>query len=185
MYGGSEPAGFLESDPDGALFFSAIGYEPVERHVAFQRNISQQREPVSFRLATLRRKTTIEVSDRPERATWWWMTRYGRMDTVHFLLLPKHGGEPLAKATVVGLDLYIEKWNARAVGITDLYVDENERRKGYGQLLILEICRRLKQELVSIVEAHAPESNQAVLELLRTSGFARCDTGIVYRRQNG
>ena len=32
LYGGSQPSGFLESDPDAAPFFATLGYEPVERH---------------------------------------------------------------------------------------------------------------------------------------------------------
>ena len=40
-------------------------------------------------------------------------------------------------------------------------------RKGYAQALVMEACRRLKDELVTLAEAHALESNMPVLKLLR------------------
>lgn len=182
LYGGVQPAGFLESDPDAAPFFQAVGFQPVERRAVLQRDIVNTSDPVSFRQMTLRRKMELAVADSPERMTWWWLTRYGRLDSVRFLLVPKGGGEPVAAVTAIGLDLYLPKWNERAVGLCDLDVPRAERRKGYAQTLIVESCRRLRQELVTRVEAHAPENDPIIVPLLEKSGFERVDTGVVYRR---
>ena len=46
-----------------------------------------------------------------------------------------------------------------------------------------DVCKRLRDELVTRVEAHAPETNPAIIRLLETCGFQRIDTGIVYRRK--
>jgi ribosomal protein S18 acetylase RimI-like enzyme len=53
-------------------------------------------------------------------------------------------------------------------------------RKGYAQALLVETCRRLKDELVTLAEAHAVESNLPVIKLLESCGFTRVDTGVVY-----
>lgn len=182
LYGGSQPSGFLESDPDAAPFATAVGYEPVERFAVMQRDLQSGRDPMSFKVVTIRRKTELGMAGAPENPTWWWMTRYGRLDSLRFLLVPKTGGAPLAGVTVLGLDLYLPKWQERVIGLTDLTVPEDQRRKGYGQALLLELSKRLREELVNKLEAHVSESNPSAIRVFETSGFSRVDTGVVYRK---
>jgi ribosomal protein S18 acetylase RimI-like enzyme len=184
LYGGSCPSGFLESDVDAAPFFTALGYEPVERHAVLQCDLTRQRTPMSYRFANVRRKMELAISAEPEHVTWWWATRYGRLeDTLQFVLRSKDDPGDMAEVTVSALDLYLTPWQQRAVGITHLRTRETELRKGYAQALLIETCRRLKDELVTLAEAHALESNTPVLKLLESCGFMRIDTGVVYRRK--
>ncbi len=182
MYGGSQPAGFLESDPDAAPFCEALGYEPVERHIVFGRGTSESNVPISMRLVTIRRKMQLTIADEPQRASWWWSTRFGRLDSIRFLLVPKDGGPSVAGVTVLGLDLYMTKWRQRTIGLIDLFVPEDRRGQGYAQALVIEVCRRLRDELVTGVEAHALETDTRAVGVLASAGFQRVDTGIVYRR---
>jgi ribosomal protein S18 acetylase RimI-like enzyme len=181
MYGGARVSGFLESDPAAAPFLRARGFQPLEAHGIFARNLDDTRDPVNFRLVTVRRRMELRVGPEPVRPNRWWLTRFGRLDSVRFLLCPKPGGPAVAGVTVVGLDLYVQKWNARAVGLMDVFVPEEERRKGYAQVLLLEVCRRLREELVTRVEMHVPESNEIGTNLLRSCAFEQVDRGIVYR----
>lgn len=185
LYGGSQPSGFLESDPEAAPFLAAVGYEPVERFAILQRDLQTGRDPMSFKVVNVRRKTQLGMSHGPAEPTWWWTTRYGRLDTLRFLLTPKTGGEPLAGVTILGLDLYLPKWQERVIGLTDLDVPEAERRKGYGQALLLEVAKRLREELVNKLEAHVSESNPAAIRVFEAAGFSRVDTGVVYRKASG
>lgn len=181
LYGGSTPAGFMESDRDAAPFFIALGYQPIERYAVLQCDLTSQRIPMSVRFVNIRRKTDLSIAPQPAHVNWWWTTRFGRLDTLEFSLRPKDGQPELAEMTVVGLDLYMTAWQHRAVGFAHLQTREAELRKGYAQTLLVETCRRLKEELVTIAEAHAVESNSPVIKLLETCGFTRVDTGIVYR----
>jgi len=183
LYGGGCPSGFLESDADAAPFFQAMGYEPIERYAVMQCDLSTQRTPMSFRFITVRRKIELTVTPEPPHVSWWWATRYGRLDTVEFSLHSKEAPDDLAEMTVIGMDLYMSAWQQRAVGFSQLRTRETELRKGYAQALLMETCRRLKDELVTLAEAHALESNTPVLKLLESCGFARVDTGVVYRRK--
>jgi ribosomal protein S18 acetylase RimI-like enzyme len=137
---------------------------------------------MSFKVVTIRRKVQIAIAPEPVHPTWWWTTRYGRLDSLRFVLLPKAGGEPLAGVTVLGLDLYLPKWQERVIGLTDLSVAENERRRGYAQTLLLEVSRRLRDEMVNRVEAHVSEANAAALRTFESAGFAQVDAGVVYRK---
>lgn len=182
MYGGSQPSGFLESDPDAAPFLAALGYEPAERFVVLQRDLQTGRDPMNFKVVTVRRKTQLAMAPGPENPSWWWMTRYGRLDSLRFLLMPKTGGAPLAGVTILGLDLYLPRWQERVIGLTDLTVAEDDRRKGYGQSLLLEIAKRLREELVNKLEAHVSETNAAALKTFESAGFNPVDRGVVYRK---
>ncbi|MGC1274596.1 MAG: GNAT family N-acetyltransferase [Planctomycetaceae bacterium] len=182
LYGGSQPSGFLESDEIAAPFFTALGYEPIERFAVLQRDLQTGRDPMSFKVVTIRRKTQLGMTHGPDHPTWWWMTRYGRLDTLRFVLVPKAGGDPIAGVTILGLDLYLPKWQERVIGLTDLTVSQDERRKGYGQALLLEVAKRLREELVNKLEAHIAEMNSAALLTFESAGFSRVDTGVVYRK---
>ncbi len=182
LYGGGQPSGFLESDPDAAPFFAALGYEPAERYSVLQRDLQTGRDPSSFRLVNVRRKMQLGMTHLPENSSWWWMTRYGRLETLRFVLAPKAGGTPVAGVTVLGLDMYLPKWQERVIGLTDLSVPEGERRKGYAEALLTEVGRRLREELVHKLEAHVSESNPAAAKLFAAAGFTPIDAGVVYRK---
>lgn len=187
LYGGSRPSGFLESDVSAAPFLQASCYQPLERHGVFQRNLSGSRDPMSLRVVTLRRQTELAIADRPARPTWWWHTHFGRwdsagIDSLRFRLVPRNSSEPIAAVTVIGLDQYIPVWQQRAIGLVDVFVAEAYRGQGYGQTLLIEVLRRLRQELITVAEVHAPEANAIATRVVQAAGFERVDTGVVYRR---
>lgn len=185
LYGGSQSAGFLESDPAAAPFFRALGYVPTRRIAILQRDLTRGGDPMNLRLVGVRRRVRLGIAAQPENPTWWWTTHFGRLDTIRFLLLPKTSESAVASVTVLGLDLYQAKWQQRAIGISDLQVPQVQRRQGYGQALIVEICRRMRDEMVTLAEAHIPEDDPAALLLFESAGFSRIDTGIVYRKSGG
>ena len=64
----------------------------------------------------------------------------------------------------------------------DVHVEEERRGQGYGQTLLVEVLKRLRQELITVAEIHAPESNEVANGVIRATGFERVDTGVVYRK---
>lgn len=88
----------------------------------------------------------------------------------------------MAEVTVVGLDHYMATWQQRAIGLLDLHVPEANRRKGYAQALLVEVCRRVKTDLITLVESHVVEGNEAGIQALKSAGFEHVDTGVVYHR---
>lgn len=183
LYGGSEPAGFLESDIAAAPFFMALGYVPHERHIVFQRKLGPGGpEVICVRLMNAKRQAKLVAASAYEPKDWWWSTRQGRLDSMQLGLAPKAGGSLIARVCVVGLDLYTTAWNARAIGITGLQVAELQRKKGYGQMLLDEVCRRVRDEMVQLAEAHALETDTAAIAVLKSAGFEPVDKGVVYRK---
>lgn len=182
IYGGSQPAGFLDSDSLAQPFFTALGYEPHQRRMIFQRSLEEKGEPVGLRLMSVRRSTKLGSVPTPQPQSWWTQTRFSHLDTVTLALLPKTGGQPVAEVTVVGLDHYLASWNQRAIGLVNLHVPEAHRRKGYAQALLVEVCRRVKNDLITLAESHVSEGNTAGIKTLQSAGFRQVDAGVVYRR---
>jgi ribosomal protein S18 acetylase RimI-like enzyme len=183
LYGGSRPSGFFESDPLARPFLNAVGYDEIERHGVFIRDMSSGKDPTSAKIVMIRRQTTLEVSEKPQRPTWWWFTRFGRLDCLQYQLKFKKSQETVAVLTAVGLDQYIPVWNQRAIGLVDLVVTPEYRGQGFGMTLLIEVIRQLRQDLAGCAEVHSPETNESAMRAVKGAGFERVDTGIVYRRR--
>lgn len=183
IYGGAQPAGFLESDPLAHPFFEALGYVALRRQLIYHKDLSKGSDPVTLRLMSARRATRL-VS-RPDSAphSWYWTARLGRLEALDLELQHKVSGQVVAHATLVSLDAYFYTWQTRAIGLVDIEVPEADRRKGYGQTLLTELCRHVRGDMVEVVEAHAPEGNSAATNLLESVGFTQVDAGIVYLLQ--
>ncbi len=180
LYGGAQPVGFLESDPNAAPFFGKLGYQAGDQFVVTQRSMDD-RDPVNFRLSMIRRKWELAIADRPDPCPWWWSVRFGRLDGIYCVLVPKGGGQPVASLTVVGLDLYARVWNEQAIGICDLWVKETQRRQGFGQTLLVEVIKRLRQETISCVTANVPANDESAFAVFKSAGFVPIDRGVVYQ----
>lgn len=180
LYGGARPAGFLESDQAAAPFFESLGYQPDRRFLITGRQMSD-RDPVHFRSTMIRRKWELVLIDRPDPCSWWWMCRYGRLDAVYCALVPKGGGTPVAGVTIVGLDAYSNCWHEQAIGLVDLWVDENHRRQGFGQALLLEVIKRLRKETVTRLTANIADDDVAAMKVFESVGFSKVDEGVVFK----
>ncbi len=184
MYGGSQPSGFLASDPDAEPFFKALNYEPFERHAIYQRDISQQSDPTNMRLVAIRRKMQLVIAHQRGEMSWWWITRFGRLDSVRFQLVPKERGESLAEVTVLGLDSVSGQMAGTRDRVDRFARGRRSANAGVRPALLIEVCRRMRDEMVTRVEAHASETNPGALAVLESAGFERVDTGIVYLKIN-
>jgi ribosomal protein S18 acetylase RimI-like enzyme len=83
------------------------------------------------------------------------------------------------------MELHAANRGQRTVGLTDVYVAEQDRRKGYARALITEVIRRLREDTVTHVEVTIRDDNSAALGLFRSLSFEQQDAGVVYRRERG
>jgi ribosomal protein S18 acetylase RimI-like enzyme len=182
LYGGGQGAGWLESDPLAAPFITALGYRPELRTHVLQRSLADKSDPIGLRLMGVKRTTRLGTAPSSVPRSWWWQTRPGRLDTIDFVLTLKSGSEPVASVTVLGLDFYLPRWEQRAIAVMDLVVPVSLRTKGYGQALLVEVCKRLRDEMITLAEAHVPEQDAAARRVFESAGFRLVDAGVVYQR---
>ncbi len=171
IYGGLEPSGFCSSAAAWKEFFSACGYGPGSETYILRRDLLQSRDPVIAKLLRHRRNLNLVITDRPANESWWWFVRYGQLDSLRFELRSREKDDLVASGQIIGMDIFIPKWGVRSVGIRAIHVPESQRRHGYAQALVLEICKRLREESVQLVEAHVAAENKAAVDLFTTARF--------------
>lgn len=180
LYGGCRPSGFLLSDPAGPPFFENLNYAEYETHGLYQRDLMIPRDPTSMRSVQIRRQTELVTLDTSESPNWWWYTHLGRTDSIRYCLNMKRTGESIASVNVTPLDHYEDAWKNRSIGIVDMRVNPAFRGQGYGQTLLIEVVKSLRQDRFHRADIHAPDSNPMAIRVLQSAGFQRIDTGVVY-----
>ncbi|HQX53258.1 MAG TPA: GNAT family N-acetyltransferase [Planctomycetaceae bacterium] len=182
IYGGLDPSGFCNKAAAWAEFFQSCGYAAPSETLILRRDLLRSKDPVNAKLLRHRRHLNLVITDRPSRESWWWFVRYGHLDSLRFELHEKKTQNVVASGQIVGLDLFIPKWGVRSIGIREIFVPESQRRHGYAQALLLEICRRLKGESVELVEAHLLPDDQPSLDLFKSARFDITDHLLTFGR---
>lgn len=182
IYGGLQPSGFSESAADWNSFFTSCGYQRGATTVIMRRDLLLSRDPVTARLMRNRREVNMVITDRPSGQSWWWFVRFGHLDSLRFELHRRDQNAIVATGQIVGMDVFVPKWGVRSVGIRDVFVPEEERRHGYALALVLEICRRLRDESVQLIEAHVDASSVAAVEMFAAAKFESAERLVTYRR---
>ena len=182
IYGGLQPSGFAESIAPWELVLRKSGFEFFTRTIVLRRDLFSTRDPVSSRLIRNRRNLNMAITDRPTGQPWWWFVRFGHLDSLRFELQEKTTGAAVASGQIIGMDVFIPKWGVRSVGIREVAVPETQRRHGYALALILEVCRRLRDEAVQLIEAHVDQNNEAGIQLFSSAKFEPAEQLITYRK---
>lgn len=182
IYGGLEPSGFCGSAAAWPEFFAYCGYAPGSEFFVMRRDLLQSRDPVNAKLLRHRRHLNLVITDRPSKESWWWFVRFGHLDSLRFELQEKADGQVVASGQIIGMDLFIPKWGVRGVGIRSIFVPESQRRHGFAQALVLEICRRLRGESVQLVEAHVASQERAAIDLFTSARFELNDRLLTFRK---
>ncbi len=182
IYGGLEPSGFCAKALPWKAFFEPLGYAPNTEVFVMRRDLLQSRDPVNAKLLRHRRHLKLVITDRPDQQTWWWFVRFGHLDSLQFLLQENDTAAVVASGQIVGMDLFIPKWGVRSVGIREIFVPENQRRHGFALALVLEICRRLRGEMVEMVETHVDSHNKVGIDLFTSAKFELNDRLLTFRK---
>ncbi len=182
IYGGLTAAGFVSDSFAWDDFWNPQGYAAAQATQVLHRDLNIGRDPVSARLMRHRRSMNLVVTDRIKNMSWWWHTRFCYMDTIRFELQQRTDDSVAASAHITGLDIYIPKWGIRSVGLHNILVAEGERRQGYGLSLVVEICKRLREQSVNVIEAQVDEHDEDALKLFEAAQFDKVQRLVTFRK---
>ena len=182
MYGGLQASGFSALIAPWPEFMGKLGYQPADTTNILHRNLTQGRDPVSARLIRHRRRLNLVITDRVGDLPWWWHVRFGHLDALKFTLQERHNDAVVACGQILGLDVFVAKWGVRSVGLRNVLVPEDQRRHGYGLSLVLEICRRLREQSIQLIEAQVDSKNQAACDLFAAAGFEHVQELVTFRK---
>jgi ribosomal protein S18 acetylase RimI-like enzyme len=182
LYGGSESPGILASDSSGDPFLKHHGYQAHDTCLVFQRSLEKPVNIVDARFSGLRRRFEMRILPRVTIASWWQDCVLGLLEPVEFRLEDKLTSRPVAQALAWEMEGFSCRWNQPSVGITDLAVDEPQRRQGLAKFLFAQILRYLQDQFFGLVEIQAMENHAPAVSLIRSVGFSQVDAGRIYRR---
>lgn len=180
IYGGSELPGVLNSLPDVGPFFLSHGYEEHHRRLVLECELANFRAPIDRNQMQIRRTTDVELIYDPPPTDWWDACTFSNFERVRFELYDQSSSEQIGRVTLWMLDPLAHSWGVRAVGMTDLQINEEQQGKGYATFLVSEALRRLYEQGIWLVQVQTPESNEAAVALFNKLGFHEIDQGVIY-----
>lgn len=182
LYGGSEPSGILLSDPLAEPFLLKHDYAIHDRCFVFQRSLTATLRPSDARFPTLRRLFTSQIDVRPTSSRWFEEAVLAPFEISQFQLRDESTGVVRAEAGLWEMELFGWRWQQPAVGLIDLRVDADFRRRGLAKLLLVQVFQYLSEHFYTILEAQTMAGNEPAIGLYRSLGFEQVDEGRVYRK---
>jgi GNAT superfamily N-acetyltransferase len=182
LYGGSQSAGFLESDPAARPFLERHGYRAAAGRRVFQRLLNLPVAVADARFPACRQR--YELLAGPYRgATWWEECVAGPLELHEFCLQDRASGQKAARVVVWEMETFSRVPGVHSVGVVALDVAPERRRQGLAKFLLAQLLRHLVDQFFSMIEAHTAADDEAAMSLLRGLGFAQVDAGQQYRRE--
>jgi ribosomal protein S18 acetylase RimI-like enzyme len=180
LYGGSEGSGVLSGHRSFHRALIERGYQPAATTVLLEADLNAP-EPRDSRAVLIRRQTQVEFLDDALPPHWWQNLALGDFQTMHARLLSRPDGAQIAQAEVWDMSWFSRNDGRPRIGLIDLEVAADHRRKGFGRFLVSEIFRRARQNLVQSVAVQTSAVNGPALSLYASLGFQPVDQSTVYR----
>jgi GNAT superfamily N-acetyltransferase len=180
LYGGSEGSGVLSGHRRFHDALRARGYVPAGTTVLLEADLAVF-EPRDPRAVLLRRQALVEFHDDALPANWWENLALGEYRTLTARLLSKADGAEIAHAHTWDMGCFSRTDNRARIGLIDLQVRVDQRRKGYGRFLVCEILRRARENGTAAVAVQTASANGPALSLYASLGFQPVNEATLYR----
>lgn len=182
LYGGSELPGILESDPRQLAHFLRNDYEEASRVIVLQRELVRFRFGGPRETRQIKRDTSIEQTFMPPPRHWWEACVTSGQDRMRFALRERSTGAEIAHVVFWDIEPLATAWGIPTVGMTDLWVNPEHRRRKAATHLLNEALRLIQRRGAAMVEAQTMAENEAGRALYEAIGFTAIDSGQVLRR---
>jgi ribosomal protein S18 acetylase RimI-like enzyme len=184
LYGGAELPGILSSDHVALELFRSHGYREIDETLIFRRDLTDFQVPMDRAQLALRRQMTIQMTADPPSRSWWDACTTSDFDLTRFEVMPRGGGQVLARATFRGMEPAGAGTFVRAAGLIHLDVDAARRRQGLATYLLGEVFQSCSRQGIMLVEVQTMARNAAAIALYRKLGFRQADRGTVFRKES-
>jgi ribosomal protein S18 acetylase RimI-like enzyme len=181
LCGGCDSPGFLASDVMARPFFEKHGYQLARSAGLFQRALAKAYLPPDPRFGPIRQQFDV-VASPYHKAGWWRECVMGPIEAVEYRLQMKPQGQVVARCVLWDMETFQQLWGQACVGMLELYVLPEFRRRGLAKYLLAQILRYLRDQPFHLFEAMADLSDPAALGLLQGLEFEQVDVGYCFRR---
>jgi GNAT superfamily N-acetyltransferase len=181
LYGGCDSPGFLASDVMARPFFEKHGYKLARSSGLFQRALAKTNMPPDPRFGSIRQQFDV-VASPYHGAGWWRECVLGPIEAVEYRLQLKPQGQAVARCVLWDMETFQQLWGQACVGMFELFVRPEFRRRGLAKYLLAQILRYLHDQPFHLFEGMADLSDPAALGLLQGLEFEQVDVGHCFRR---
>ena len=180
IYGGSEGSGVLSGHLTFHRGLVECGFQPTSSTVLLEVDLSvpECRDP---RAAFLRRQTRVEFIEDTVPPNWWQGLAVGDFHLSDVRLIERNSEIELARASTWDMQWFDREDGRSRIGLINLEVSPEHRRKGYGRFLVGEILRRARVDLIELVEVQTSAENHPALSLYSSLSFVAIDQATLYR----
>ena len=180
IYGGSEWAGIPSSHARFEASVRSAGFEPVATATLFEAHLAlpEIRDP---RCAIPRRLSKLEITEDAAPRDWWRALALGRYKLNLYRLLRKDDESLVASAYTWEMEGFPQLDGRPRIGLIDMEVEADQRRKGFGRLLVTEILRYARQQSIGVVAVQTRAANIAAISLYQSVGFEPSGTSTLFR----
>lgn len=184
VYGGSEFAGILAAHLPFHRAVARAGYEPVGSTVLLEADLGRP-EPFNPRGVLIKRQARVFVEEDALPRDWWEALAIGDFRPTTHRLISRTDDTELARATTWDMTWFGRRDGRTRLGLIDVEVHPNYRRKGYGRHLVNEVLRFARSQSTEAVAVQTRATNTAALALYRATGFHPVETATLYRKPRG
>lgn len=184
MYGGSELPGILDGDVESLKLYREAGYDEVDRVVVMQIELPAP-SLVDRKQLLVKRRFRVERVESVGTPTWWDVCTAPYHDEVYFQVFANNGGPALGTVRCWLIEPLTHTWMNVTVGLTDVWIDANQRRQGLGTFLIVDALRQLASNGIQRAEVQMMQRNVAAIGLYQKLGFRVVEHGVVFRKPGG
>ena len=181
LYGGCDSSGFLAGNESAAPFLAKHGYTTSRKCGLFQQSLASVQMPTDNRFADIRQQYDI-VGTPMTAESWWRESVLGPVEVFEYVLHDKKSEQTAARLFLWDMDLFAQSWQRSCVGLLDIQVSPDARRRGLGRYLLSQVLRHLRDQTYHLFEARIDLDNAPGVELFESFGFKRVETGTTYQR---
>ena len=185
FYGGSEWAGVLSGHTAFHRAALQAGFEPVSTTVLLEADMTGPPRGRDPRSVMIRRNTRLDVSEDALPKSWWEALAIGDFRPTHYRLVARSDETVLASATTWDMTWFGRRDGRSRIGMLDLEVHRDHRRKGYGRYLVDEIDRLARSQSIAAVSVQTRSTNTPATALYQSLGFVPVENATLYRLPAG
>lgn len=182
LYGGSRVAGMLVDDQRVRQALGAAGYEAFGSVVINHWRLGDFRQVIDRQQLMIGRSYVLENISDSHPQTWLQACHYDAVAQKFFHLKDKRSGEIAGQVGFWEMDPLVENWGQNGVGLVELSVLPQFRRKGLATYMVGESLRQLKQGGFGLVEIQHLGTDSVVKSLCKKLDFKPIDSAVLWRK---
>ncbi len=178
LYGGSRVPGVMVEDKAVIEALLRNGFQSLRQIAVLQRELGQIRSVTGRQQLNVRRNYLINAISDPLEKSWWECCTLGMAERDRFTIGRKRDNHVAGSVSFWDMQPMGPYIHSNCRGLYDLFINDEDKRKGLASFLVCESMKRLASQGVTLVEAQADVNNEASIRLFEKLEFSLVTQGL-------